>query len=389
MPDPPPPGAGGSSDQWPALGQSFGPLSPASWGQVSFAAAQHAVQIQQAASAEQMSQLLALMRDIAHDAATAAVRAVLQAHGLPRLSLQHETAQPEPVPLPPAAPAQPEQLPMPPAAPAQPEPVPLPPPPPAQPGPVPAAAISAPAAFPLAAITCRSHLSARRYPFSRRHLASAIATDNAPLPREDHETYRCLGESGRAHKPSYAELCDASRVGRYPRRTRRCAAAVDSQRRLTSSRTTRRLWQQRARQAAPGADQQPRDAPPGQPEGGEHPLEPEASTPGAPGGLPRDNRFGLLALSATESRWTRWRICPLREMVDLEGMECNAIGERHAAEGQGHPVAEASQLGGAEQGLEAAEAAEEEPEESAAPKAWLCRARPERGAVRCSKAASC
>eukprot|EP00873_Tetraselmis_striata_P009925 jgi/Tetstr1/430189/TSEL_020020.t1 len=105
MPAPPPPGAGGSSDQWPALGQSFGPLSPASWGQVSSAAAQHAVQIQQAASAEQMSQLLALMRDIAHDAATAAVRAILQAHGLPRLSLQHETAQPELVPLPPAAPA--------------------------------------------------------------------------------------------------------------------------------------------------------------------------------------------------------------------------------------------------------------------------------------------
>eukprot|EP00873_Tetraselmis_striata_P041739 jgi/Tetstr1/462003/TSEL_007074.t1 len=187
------PGAGGSSDQWPALGQSFGPLFPASWGQVSSAAAQHAVQIQQAASTEQMSQLLALMRDIAHDAATAAVRAVLHAHGLPRLSLQHETAQPEPVPLPPAAPAQPEPVPPPPAAPAQPEPVPPPPPPPAQPGPVPAAAISAPAAFPLAASTCRSHLSARRYPFSRRHLASAIATDKAPLPREDHETYRHPG----------------------------------------------------------------------------------------------------------------------------------------------------------------------------------------------------
>eukprot|EP00873_Tetraselmis_striata_P018050 jgi/Tetstr1/438314/TSEL_026881.t1 len=234
MPAPPPPGAGGSSDQWPALGQSFGPLSPASWGQVGFAAAQHAVQIQQAASTEHMSQLLALMRDIAHDAATAAARAVLQVHGLPRLSLQHETAQPEPVPLPPAAPVQPEPVPLPPAAPAQPEPVPPPhaapaqpepvplppaapvqpepvppppaapaqpgpvpppPPPPAQPGPVPAAAISAPAAFPLAASTCRNHLSARRYPahrhpFSRRHLASAIATDKAPLPREDHETYR-------------------------------------------------------------------------------------------------------------------------------------------------------------------------------------------------------
>eukprot|EP00873_Tetraselmis_striata_P045687 jgi/Tetstr1/465951/TSEL_000914.t1 len=127
-----------------------------------------------------------------------------QAHGLPWLSLQHETAQPEPAPPPPAAPVQPEQVPLPraapvqpepvpppPAAPAQPEPVPPPPPPPAQPGPVPAAAISAPAAFPLAASTCRSHLSARRYPFNRRQLASAIATDKAPLPREDHETYRC------------------------------------------------------------------------------------------------------------------------------------------------------------------------------------------------------
>eukprot|EP00873_Tetraselmis_striata_P019039 jgi/Tetstr1/439303/TSEL_027744.t1 len=126
-PPPPPPGAGGSSDQWPALGQSFGPLSPASWGQVSFAAAQHAVQIQQDASAEQMSQLLALMRDIAHDATTAAVRAVLQAHDLPRLSLQHQTAQPEPAPPPPAAPVQPEPMPLPPAAPVQPEPVPPPP----------------------------------------------------------------------------------------------------------------------------------------------------------------------------------------------------------------------------------------------------------------------
>eukprot|EP00873_Tetraselmis_striata_P006965 jgi/Tetstr1/427229/TSEL_017417.t1 len=136
-PPPPPPGAGGSSDQWPALGQSFGPLSPASWGQVSFAAAQHAVQIQQAASAEQMSQLLALMRDIAHDATTAAVRAVLQAHDLPRLSLQHQTAQPEPAPPPPAAPVQPEPVPLPPAAPVQPEPVPPPPAAPAQPEPVP------------------------------------------------------------------------------------------------------------------------------------------------------------------------------------------------------------------------------------------------------------
>eukprot|EP00873_Tetraselmis_striata_P021611 jgi/Tetstr1/441875/TSEL_030085.t1 len=77
------------------------------------------------------------MRDIAHDAATAAARAVLQAHGLPRLSLQHETAQPEPVPPPPAASAQPEPLPLPPAAPAQPEPVPPPPAAPAQPEPVP------------------------------------------------------------------------------------------------------------------------------------------------------------------------------------------------------------------------------------------------------------
>eukprot|EP00873_Tetraselmis_striata_P011112 jgi/Tetstr1/431376/TSEL_021067.t1 len=165
MPAPPPPGAGGSSDQWPALDQSFGPLSPASWGQVSFAAAQHAVQIQQAASAEQMSQLLALMRDIAHDATTAAVRAVLQAHDLPRLSLQHQTAQPEPappppaapvqpepVPLPPAAPVQPEPVPPPPAAPAQPESVPPPPPPPAQLEPVLAAATSAPAAIRHAAI---------------------------------------------------------------------------------------------------------------------------------------------------------------------------------------------------------------------------------------------
>eukprot|EP00873_Tetraselmis_striata_P039221 jgi/Tetstr1/459485/TSEL_004852.t1 len=176
MPAPPPPGAGGSSDQWPALDQSFGLLSPASWGQVSSAAVQHAVQMQQAASAELKSQLLALMRDIAHDATTAAVRAVLQAHDLPRLSLQHQTAQPEPAPPPPdapvqpepvppppaapvqpesmppppaapappeltppppAAPAQPEPVPPPPAAPAQPEPVPPPPPPPAQPEPVP------------------------------------------------------------------------------------------------------------------------------------------------------------------------------------------------------------------------------------------------------------
>eukprot|EP00873_Tetraselmis_striata_P019806 jgi/Tetstr1/440070/TSEL_028429.t1 len=220
-PPPDPPGAGGSSDQWPALDQSFGLLSPASWGQVSSAAVQHAVQMQQAASAELMSQLLALMRDIAHDAATAAARTVSQAHDLPRLSLQHETAQPEPVPLPPAAPVQPEPVPPPPAAPAQPELVPPPPaapapppPTPAQPEPVLAAATSAPAAIRHATIraararasaacrpggagvrTCRSHLSARRYPahrhpFSRRHLAIAIATDKAPLPREDHETYR-------------------------------------------------------------------------------------------------------------------------------------------------------------------------------------------------------
>eukprot|EP00873_Tetraselmis_striata_P024239 jgi/Tetstr1/444503/TSEL_032382.t1 len=161
------------------------------------------------------------MRDIAHDAATAAVRAVLQAHDLPRVSLKHKTAQPELVPLPPAAPVQPEPVPPPPAGPVQPEPVPLPsaapvqpepvppppagpaqpelvppppatpappPPTPAQPEPVLAAAISAPAAFPLAASTCRSHLSARRYP-AHRHPASAIATDKAPLPREGHETY--------------------------------------------------------------------------------------------------------------------------------------------------------------------------------------------------------
>eukprot|EP00873_Tetraselmis_striata_P028369 jgi/Tetstr1/448633/TSEL_035878.t1 len=154
MPAPPPPGAGGSSDQWPALGQSFGPLSPASWGQVSSAAVQHTVQMQQAASAELKSQLLALMRDIAHDATTAAVRAVLQAHDLPRLSLQHQTAQPEPAPPPPAAPVQPEPVPPPPAAPVQPELVPPPPaapapppPTPARPEPVLAAATSAPAAI--------------------------------------------------------------------------------------------------------------------------------------------------------------------------------------------------------------------------------------------------
>eukprot|EP00873_Tetraselmis_striata_P041882 jgi/Tetstr1/462146/TSEL_007211.t1 len=121
--------------------------------------------MQQAASAELKSQLLALMRDIGHDAATAAARAVLQAHDLPRLSLQHQTAQPEPappppaapvqpepVPLPPAAPVQPEPVPPPPAAPAQPEPVPPPPPPPAQPEPVLAAPTSAPAAIRHAAI---------------------------------------------------------------------------------------------------------------------------------------------------------------------------------------------------------------------------------------------
>eukprot|EP00873_Tetraselmis_striata_P002984 jgi/Tetstr1/423248/TSEL_001365.t1 len=203
-PAPPPPGAGGSSYQWPALGQSFGPLSLASWGQVSSAAAQHAVQIQQAASAELMSQLLALMRDTAHDAATAAARAVLQALDLPRVSLKHETAQPEPVPLPPATPVQPEPVPPPHAAPAQPEPVPPPPaapapplPTPAQPEPEPvlAAATSAPAAIPHAASratrarasaacrprasgarTCRHHLSICRYP-APRHRASASATD--------------------------------------------------------------------------------------------------------------------------------------------------------------------------------------------------------------------
>eukprot|EP00873_Tetraselmis_striata_P019208 jgi/Tetstr1/439472/TSEL_027905.t2 len=121
--------------------------------------------MQQAVSAEEMSQLLALMRDIAHDAATAAVRAVLQAHDLPRVSLKHETAQPELVPLPPAAPVQPKPVPPPPAPPVQPEPVPpppaapaqpelVPPPPaaPAQPEPVLAAATSAPAAILHAAI---------------------------------------------------------------------------------------------------------------------------------------------------------------------------------------------------------------------------------------------
>eukprot|EP00873_Tetraselmis_striata_P042703 jgi/Tetstr1/462967/TSEL_007915.t1 len=85
-PPPPPPGAGGSSDQWPALGQSFGPLSPASWGQVSSAAAQRAVQIQQAASAEQMSHMVAQMRTIAHDAAATATRAVMQEPSQPSLS---------------------------------------------------------------------------------------------------------------------------------------------------------------------------------------------------------------------------------------------------------------------------------------------------------------
>eukprot|EP00873_Tetraselmis_striata_P028422 jgi/Tetstr1/448686/TSEL_035926.t1 len=87
------------------------------------------------------------------------------AHDLPRLSLQHETAQPEPAPPPPAAPVQPEPVPLPPAAPVQPEPVPpppaapaqpelVPPPPaaPAQPEPVLAAATSAPAAIRHAAI---------------------------------------------------------------------------------------------------------------------------------------------------------------------------------------------------------------------------------------------
>eukprot|EP00873_Tetraselmis_striata_P023707 jgi/Tetstr1/443971/TSEL_031922.t1 len=168
------------------------------------AAAQHAVQIQQAASAELMSQLLALMRDTAHDVATAAARAVLQALDLPRVSLKHETAQPEPVPLPPATPVQPEPVPPPPAAPAQPEPVPPPPAAPAPPLPTPtqpepepvlAAATSAPAAIRHAAIratrardsaacrprasgarTCRHHLSTCRYP-APRHRASASATD--------------------------------------------------------------------------------------------------------------------------------------------------------------------------------------------------------------------
>eukprot|EP00873_Tetraselmis_striata_P023706 jgi/Tetstr1/443970/TSEL_031921.t1 len=215
MPAPPPPGAGGSSDQWPALGQSFGLLSPASWGQVRSAAVQHAVQMQQAASAELMSQLLALMRDIAHDAATAAARAVLQALDLPRLSLQHETAQPEPVPPPPAAPAQPEPVPLPlaapvqpepvpppPAAPAQPEPVPLPPAAPVQPEPVPpppAAPVqpearASPACSPCAAAaharaagagarTCRRHLSACRHPARRRPRSQSPCLRRLPPPR--------------------------------------------------------------------------------------------------------------------------------------------------------------------------------------------------------------
>eukprot|EP00873_Tetraselmis_striata_P037639 jgi/Tetstr1/457903/TSEL_044421.t1 len=79
--------------QWPVpktvkdgKAESFGPLSPASWGQVSSAAAQRAVQIQQAASAEQMSQMVAEMRTIAHDAATAATRAVVQELRQPSLS---------------------------------------------------------------------------------------------------------------------------------------------------------------------------------------------------------------------------------------------------------------------------------------------------------------
>eukprot|EP00873_Tetraselmis_striata_P025483 jgi/Tetstr1/445747/TSEL_033395.t1 len=81
------------------------------------------------------------------------------AHDLPRLSLQHETAQPEPAPPSPAAPVQPEPVPLPHAAPVQPEPVPPPPaapapppPTPAQPEPVLAAATSAPAAIRHAAI---------------------------------------------------------------------------------------------------------------------------------------------------------------------------------------------------------------------------------------------
>eukprot|EP00873_Tetraselmis_striata_P027474 jgi/Tetstr1/447738/TSEL_035071.t1 len=80
------------------------------------------------------------MRDTTHDVATAAARAVLQALDLPRVSLKHETAQPEPVPLPPADPMQPEPMPPPPAAPAQPEPVPPPPAAPMHPEPVPKAA---------------------------------------------------------------------------------------------------------------------------------------------------------------------------------------------------------------------------------------------------------
>eukprot|EP00873_Tetraselmis_striata_P035865 jgi/Tetstr1/456129/TSEL_042898.t1 len=121
-----------------------------------------------------MSQLLARMRDIAHDAATAAVRAVLRAHDLPRVSLKHETAQPELVPLPPAAPVQPEPVPPPPAAPAQPaELVPPPPAAPAQPEPVLAAATS---------------VSARRYP-ARRHPRSQSPCLRRLPPRRSRSPY--------------------------------------------------------------------------------------------------------------------------------------------------------------------------------------------------------
>eukprot|EP00873_Tetraselmis_striata_P002937 jgi/Tetstr1/423201/TSEL_001321.t1 len=53
---------------------------------VSSAAAQRAVQIQQASSAEQLSQMVAQMRTIAHDAATTATRAVMQELSQPLLS---------------------------------------------------------------------------------------------------------------------------------------------------------------------------------------------------------------------------------------------------------------------------------------------------------------
>eukprot|EP00873_Tetraselmis_striata_P001359 jgi/Tetstr1/421623/TSEL_012564.t1 len=205
MPAPPPPGAGGYSDQWPALDQSFGLLSPASWGQVSSAAVQHAVQMQQAASAELKSQLLALMRNIAHDATTAAVRAVLQAHDLPRLSLRHQTAQPEPAPPPPAAPVQPEPVPLPPAAPAQPELVPPPPAAPAQPEPAPpppAAPVQPEPVPPPPAAPAQPELAG----------AAGAAARIAGQP---------TGSGGAAERPDLLELAQSGRVGA------KCVSAED------------------------------------------------------------------------------------------------------------------------------------------------------------------